>query len=477
MPDSAQNDLRTPGAPSPFDKRRRLRTWGSLGSIGFAVSLAFGLGALVGSRGGSGAWAAPTHDSPQEVAVQLGRVLARVEQLYVDPAPRGALLEGAIKGMVHELDPHSSYMPREEYRIFRSDTEGAFGGVGVEVDGSGDVLVVIAPIEGAPAERAGMRSGDRILRIDGEDIGGVSLDKVVRRMRGAPGTKVSLTVKREGVKDFLVFDLAREVVRVASVVAKRLDGNVLYLRIKQFQERTHAEMLEAASAVKKDNRGAFAGVLLDLRANPGGLVDQATDVADEFLDAGTIFETRHRGIVVEDVRATRGGILKDEPIVALVDEWSASAAELLTGALQDQRRALVVGVPTFGKGIIQSVLDLPNGAGLALTTARYYAPSGHAIQEIGITPDVLLEGKKRHPLALREARSHGPLEERRSGARCGRWPRAATAGRDPHAGGRRAHAHRRCATRLIASVAPRTNTTSLSLGAPMNAATRRRAAS
>ena len=379
------------------------------GPLPWAAALVlFGLGALFGLAVSGSAEA--RHESPHEVAVQLGRVLARVEQLYVDPVERSVLLEGSIKGMVRELDPHSSYMPPEEYRIFRSDTEGAFGGIGVEVDGSGDALVVTAPIEGGPAERAGVRPGDAIVRIDGDELEGVPLARIVRRMRGAPGTKVSLTVRREGQKEPLTFELTREIVRVTSVAAKRLDGNVLYLRIKQFQERTHAELVEAVAAAQRDPRGTFAGVLLDLRTNPGGLVDQATEVADELLDGGIVFETRHRGAVLEQVGARPGGLLRDAPVVALVDEWTASAAELLAGALQDQRRALVVGVPTFGKGIIQSILDMPHGAGMALTTARYYTPAGRAIQAVGITPDVLLEGYRRHPLALREQDLGGHLQ-------------------------------------------------------------------
>lgn len=369
---------------------------------------------------------------------QLGRVLVQVERHYVDPVERQRLLEGAVKGIVSSLDPHSSYLSPDEWAQFQSDTEGKFGGVGIEVDGRGERLVVIAPIEGGPAHRAGIESGDQIVAIDGQEVAGQPLDKLVKRMRGVPGTKISITVLREakrrpvaaagdagapaeqtGTK--LTFELTREIIQVSAIVHKLLDGGIAYVRIKQFQERTHAELIEATAKMREQQQrrpggGRLTGVLLDVRSNPGGLVDEATAIADEFLGGGGIYSMRHRGRVIEDLKARPGGMFVDVPVVALVDEWSASASELLVGALQDNRRATVVGANTFGKGSVQSILPLPHGAGIKLTTARYYTPSGHAIQADGIHPDVVLEPGTRPPaeppktLRERDLPGHLPAE-------------------------------------------------------------------
>jgi carboxyl-terminal processing protease len=377
--------------------------------------------------------ATPEAQNPYQSVAQLGRVLVQIENNYVDPVERGKIVEGAIKGMVENLDPHSSYLPPDEWKQFQSDTEGKFGGVGLEVDGRGEKLVVIAPIEGSPAQRAGIKSGDQILAVDGEDVVTQPLDKVVKRMRGAPGTKVKITVHRESGRgtaaagspdsgiapspplngdardggaasggertgQTLTFEVTREVIHVSSVNYKLLDGNIGYIRIKQFQERAHAEMMSATAKLRAEAKGGvLTAILLDVRSNPGGLVDEATEIADEFLSSGGIYSMRHRGEVIEDLKARSGGAFADIPCVALVNEWSASASELLVGALQDNKRATVVGANTFGKGSVQSILPLPSGAGLKLTTARYYTPSGHAIQADGIHPDVVIESGTKGP--------------------------------------------------------------------------------
>jgi carboxyl-terminal processing protease len=407
-----------------------------------AVLLAGAFGAGL-ALGGLEAEATPEQHNPYQAVSQLGRVLVQVENHYVDPVERGKLVEGAIKGMVDNLDPHSSYLPPEEWRQFQSDTEGKFGGVGLEVDGRGDKLIVIAPIEGSPAFRAGIKSGDQIIAVDGEDVVGQPLDKVVKKMRGAAGTKVKITVHREsgrgtqkaGAPDSgvvpnagdagtaertgqtLTFEVTREVIHVSAVLHKLLDGNVAYLRIKQFQDRTHGEMMSGTAKLRQEAKGGtLAGVLLDVRSNPGGLVDEATEIADEFLASGGIYSMRHRGQVIEDLKASSGGAFVDLPVVVLVNEWSASASELLVGALQDNKRATVIGANTFGKGSVQSILPLPNGAGLKLTTARYYTPSGHAIQADGIHPDVIIEPGTRAPaeaprvLRERDLPGHLPAE-------------------------------------------------------------------
>jgi carboxyl-terminal processing protease len=379
--------------------------------------------------------ATPEAQNPYQSVGQLGRVLVQIENNYVDPVERGKMVEGAIKGMVENLDPHSSYLPPDEWKQFQSDTEGKFGGVGLEVDGRGEKLIVIAPIEGSPAQRAGIKSGDQIIAVDGEDVITQPLDKVVKKMRGAAGTKVKITVHREsgrgtaaagspdsgiapsapipGERDggagngtnggertgqTLTFEVTREVIHVSSVNYKLLDGNIGYIRIKQFQERAHAEMMAATAKLRAEAKtGTLTGIVLDVRSNPGGLVDEATEIADEFLSSGGIYSMRHRGEIIEDLKARSGGAFADIPCVALVNEYSASASELLVGALQDNKRATVVGANTFGKGSVQSILPLPNNAGLKLTTARYYTPSGHAIQADGIHPDVVIDSGTRGP--------------------------------------------------------------------------------
>lgn len=337
------------------------------------------------------ATATPARESPYEMLEQLGRVLVLIENEYVEPVDRQRLVEGAIKGMVAELDPHSGYLPPQDWAIFQSDTEGKFGGVGVEVDFRDEYVMVIAPIEGSPAERAGVRSGDHIVAIDNKSVRDKSPDDLIRAMRGAPGTKVVLTVKRSGKDELMHFTLTREVIVVASVAHKLLDDGIGYIRLKQFQNGTHDELLEAAAKLRKENGEELSGVILDLRNNPGGLVDESAAVADEFLASGVIYTTRHRDRVIDEARSGSGGALRRGPLVVLVNEYSASAAELVAGALQDHQRATVVGAKTFGKGSVQTLIDLPGQAGLRLTTMRYYTPRGRAIQAQGIQPDVLVE--------------------------------------------------------------------------------------
>ena len=406
-----------------------------VGALRWALlpAVTFALGAVASGRR---AEATPEQASPYAMLGQLGRVLVHIENSYVDPVDRTRLVDGAIKGMVEELDPHSGYLRPEEWKLFQSDTEGRFGGVGIEVDGKDNELVVIAPIEGSPAERAGIKSGDRIVSVDGADVRGQGLDKVVKRMRGAIGTKVKLGVRRD--KQTLTFELVRETIHVTSVTHKLLAGNVGYVRIKQFQEGTHGELLRAAGKLRAEAKGGkLSGVLLDMRSDPGGLVDEATECADEFLGQGGNYSMRRRGQIIEEARARSGGAFADVPVVALVNEWSASAAELLVGALQDNKRATVVGVNTFGKGSVQTILELPMGAGLKLTTARYYTPSGHAIQADGIHPDVVVEAGRTPdaPQVTREKDLPGHLPAEGSqgaGARgSGAAPTAGDAGAGP----------------------------------------------
>ncbi len=358
------------------------------------TTAAFAGGAFVTLLGTPKAAAISRDESPYAAMGQLGRVLVTIENEYVEPVDRAKMLNGAIEGMVAGLDPHSSYMPPQDFSLFESDTQGQFGGVGIEVDARGEVLTVIAPIEGSPAERAGVRSGDKLLAVDGETAQGVGLDKMVRKMRGAPGSHVILTLRREGVRERLTVNLVREVIHVPSVASKLMDGDVAYVRVKQFQDHTHDELLRAVGRLRKSAKSGLQGVILDLRNDPGGLVDEAAAVADELLDGGVIYSARHRGKIVDEVTAHGGGSLVGMPAVVLVNEWSASASELVAGALQDHKRATIVGATTFGKGSVQTIFELPGGAGMRLTTERYYTPGGHAIQAEGVHPDVLVEGPR-----------------------------------------------------------------------------------
>jgi carboxyl-terminal processing protease len=354
------------------------------------------LGALTLSAFAGGAWtsrlsrASVGDESPYDVIGQLSRVLVLIENEYVDAVDRDRLLNGAIKGMVAELDPHSSYLPPRDFTVLQDDTRGEFAGIGVEVDFRNDRVTVISPIEGSPAHRAGIRAGDSILSIDGASVQGKNASDLVKLMRGPAGTTVRVTVRRPGEDSILRFAMSRQVIEVSSVLGADLDGQIAYLRIKQFQSKTPTELLEAIARLRTD-MGGIKAVVLDLRNNPGGLVAAASAVADEFLSGGTVYSTRHRGQIIDEVVAGGSGALQDEPMVVLVNEFSASASELLAGALQDHRRASIVGARTFGKGSVQSIIDLPGGGGLRLTTMRYYTPAGRAIQVAGITPDVLVD--------------------------------------------------------------------------------------
>jgi carboxyl-terminal processing protease len=352
---------------------------------------ALAVGFIAGVSSAPSATATPGSHSPYSLVAQLARVLVLIENEYVDAVDRSRLIEGSIKGMVEELDPHSSYLEAADYSTFKGDTQGEFGGVGIEVDFRNDAVTVMAPIEGSPADRAGIHPGDVIVSINRRSVQGRSMDDLVKLMRGPANTRVDLSIRRRGTSGLLHFSLTREVIEVASVASKALKDGVIYLRVKQFQHGTHVELLQALGELQLEMKGVISGAIFDMRNNPGGLVSEAVAVADEFLPQGGIYATRKRDEVVDQVFATDGEALPTVPLVVLVNEFSASAAELVAGALQDNQRATVVGANTFGKGSVQAIIDLPNGAGLRLTTLRYYTPSGHAIQAHGITPDVVVE--------------------------------------------------------------------------------------
>jgi carboxyl-terminal processing protease len=343
---------------------------------------------------------------PYDILDRFADVLVYIEESYVDPVERTRLLEGATAGMVSELDPHSAYLTPAQFAQFIEDTQGAFAGLGVEVDFREDRVTVIATMPDSPAERAGILAGDRIVAVDSVPITGVRADTIIRRMRGAVGTKVRLTLRRDGKPDPISVTVTRAIVSVPSVEGKLLDASIGYVRLKSFQEGSYVELVEQLARLS--GRQQLRGLILDLRGNPGGLVSEAIAIADEFLDRGTIYSARHRGQVVETITSSNGDLLERMPLLVLVGAGTASSAEIVTGALQDRGRALVVGEPTFGKGSVQNVIELPGGAGLLLTTLRYFTPKGRAIQARGLMPDVLVKSADAKG-AVREADIAGHL--------------------------------------------------------------------
>lgn len=321
-------------------------------------------------------------------------VFQAVKLAYVDKVDDDTLMRAAIRGLLTDLDPHSAYLDADESRALNEQASGAYEGLGLEVIQQPDrSLLVIAPIDDTPAARAGIRSGDVITAIDGKPIVADNVDQALNSMRGPTGTQTKLTVMRESVAEPLHFTLTRETIRVASVKVRMLEKGYYYMRISTFQADTGLELSRKLGEALKASTTAAKGLVLDLRSNPGGLLNAAIEAADAFLDDGTIVSTRGRSAYSSsEFKATPGDLLKGAPIVILVDGGTASAAEVLAGALRDHRRALVAGTTTFGKGSVQTVLPLDNGDAIKVTTARYYTPNGTSIQASGIVPDVTLAG-------------------------------------------------------------------------------------
>jgi carboxyl-terminal processing protease len=318
-------------------------------------------------------------------------VLDIVQENYVEEADSKELVEGAITGMLKTLDPHSSYLNPDAYKELQVETKGSFGGIGIEITIRDGFLTVVSPLEGTPAYDLGIEAGDQILRVDGEPTKEMTLMEAVKKMRGPKGTKVVLSIMREGFarpKDFVI---TRATIAIKSVRAKTLEPGYGYLRLSQFQSTTARDLRQGLTKLEKENQ-PMKGLILDMRNNPGGLLDQAVKVSDEFLDEGLIVYTGGR-LKSQDMRfeAHKNARPHHYPIVVLVNEGSASAAEIVAGALQDHKRAVVVGMETFGKGSVQTVMPLRNGAALRLTTSLYYTPSGRSIQAKGIEPDIVVE--------------------------------------------------------------------------------------
>ena len=318
-------------------------------------------------------------------------IFGRIKQDYVEPVSDKKLLEDAIRGMLAGLDPHSAYLASEEYKELQEGTTGQFGGLGIEVGMENGFVKVVSPIDDTPAQRAGVKAGDLIVRLDDKPVKGMTLADAVKIMRGEPGSEIVLTIIREGEEAPLKFALTRDIIKVKSVKNKLLEKNYGYLRISSFQSGTGQGLMDAIDELKKENEGPLKGIVLDLRNNPGGVLNAAVDVSDAFIESGLIVYTEGR-IKNSEMRfnATPDDVINGAPIVVLINGGSASASEIVAGALQDHKRAIIMGEKSFGKGSVQTILPTSNGAAVKLTTARYFTPSGRSIQAQGIEPDVTL---------------------------------------------------------------------------------------
>jgi carboxyl-terminal processing protease len=378
------------------------------------------------------ALALPKKLSPYHKLNIFTRVLSYVENNYVENVDHDELIYGAIKGMLETLDPHTSFLRPDQYREMKIDTQGEFGGIGIEVDlrqpnpaerhsdGPRDlVLTIMSAIDGTPAAKAGLGTGDVITKIDDTPTRGMHMEDAVAKMRGKKGSAVTLVVERPSGKAWpdgstkpKTMTILREIIKIDNIVGRTLEPGYGYVRIKQFSENTDRDLSAALDKIEKEGGGRIAGLVLDLRNNPGGLLDQAVRVADEFLDSGLIVRTEGKdGRVIDEEKAHSRGTRSGFPMVVLVNGGSASASEIVAGALQDHGRAVILGTQTFGKGSVQTVIELDDGSALKLTIARYFTPSGRSIQERGITPDVVVDQVK---LAdLHPQRSDEPQQKER----------------------------------------------------------------
>src|SRR5499425_467407 len=346
------------------------------------------------SLGGSVASKNADQSATYEQLRLFTEVLNIVQNQYVDEVPPKDLIYNAIKGTLRGLDPHSSFLDPDSYKEMQVETSGSFGGLGIEITLKDDVLTVVAPIEGTPAYRAGILSGDRIIKIEGLSTKDMQLTDAVKRMRGKPGSKVTISIIREGWTEPKDFTIIREQIRVQSVKNAELEPGIEYIRLRQFQEQTGNDI---ESALEKYSKGKkIQGLVLDLRNNPGGLLTSSVEVAEKFLDPGKLIVYTEGRVRNQNMRFQASGkhTYADFPIVVLVNQGSASASEIVAGALQDWGRAVVLGTQSFGKGSVQTIIPLSDGSGLRLTTAKYYTPKGRSIHGKGITPDIIVEAPK-----------------------------------------------------------------------------------
>ena len=321
-------------------------------------------------------------------------VLSIIQSQYVDEVASKEIIYSAIKGTLRGLDPHSSFLDPEMYREMQVETSGSFGGLGIEITLKDDVLTVVAPIEGTPASHAGILSGDRIVKIEGLSTKDMQLTDAVKRMRGKPGSKVTISIMREGWTEPKDFPITREQIRVQSVKSQQLEPGIEYIRLRQFQEQTSGDLETALDKFSKDNK--IQGLILDLRNNPGGLLTSSVEVTEKFIDSGRLVVYTEGRVRNQNMRfqANSKKAYTDFPMVVLVNQGSASASEIVAGALQDWGRAVVIGTQTFGKGSVQTIIPLSDGSGLRLTTAKYFTPKGRSIHGKGLTPDIIVEQPK-----------------------------------------------------------------------------------
>ncbi len=316
-------------------------------------------------------------------------VISIVRKSYVEDVTMKELIHGAIKGMLTSLDPHSTFLPPEMYQEMKVDTRGEFGGLGIEITIRDSILTVVSPIEDTPAFHAGLEAGDQIIKIEDKFTKDMTIMDAVKLMRGKPGTDITITIMRESFEKAREYTITREVIKIDSVKSKTLEKGFGYVRVAQFQERTADDLHRSLDQLRKENGGSLAGLVLDLRNNPGGLLDQAVAVSDTFLSEGLIVYTegREKGSKMR-FNAHKNGAEPDYPLVVLINGGSASASEIVAGALQDHKRALIMGTQSFGKGSVQTIIPLAGESGLRLTTARYFTPDGTSIQAQGISPDI-----------------------------------------------------------------------------------------
>ena len=351
---------------------------------------------------------------PLEELRAFTEVLDRIKKSYVEEVDDKTLLENAIKGMLSELDPHSTYLQPKEYSKLQINTSGEFGGLGIEVGMENGFIKVISPIDDTPAHKAGIKSGDLIIKLDATLVKGLTLSEAVNRMRGKPGTKILLTIIREQTRKPLELTLTRAAIKVKSVRYQTLEEGFVYLRIAQFQVNTGSDLKYAFDKLSNENK-KIKGIILDLRNNPGGVLHAAVDVTNAFIDEGLIVYTKgRREDTLLKFSANSESISADTPLIVLINGGSASASEIVAGALQDHKRAILLGTQTFGKGSVQTVLPLPNGRAIKLTTARYYTPNGRTIQAKGIKPDIVVDVAKltkiKHKKAFKESDLEGHLK-------------------------------------------------------------------
>jgi len=340
----------------------------------------------------------------------FGDVFAKIREDYVEEVNDADLIEAAINGMLASLDPHSSYLNPKNYKGMKVQTRGKFGGLGIEVTMEGGLIKVVSPIDETPAAAAGVQAGDYITQLDGEPVLGLTLAQSVEKMRGLVDTDITLTIRREGVKEPLEITLTRAIITVQSVRGRIEDDDLLYIRISSFTEQTDSGLRKTIKRLTEEAGGDFKGLILDLRNNPGGLLDQAIAVSDAFLTKGEIVSTRGRDARnSQRYNATPDDIAEGKPIVVIINGGSASASEIVAGALQDHRRAVILGTRSFGKGSVQTIIPLQGNGAMRMTTARYYTPSGGSIQAKGITPDIEVQQARLEILKTRKRRSEADL--------------------------------------------------------------------